>query len=61
MDNTSVVDILDLYTDPRFINFNSGYWNALDDILMWINTLDELSISKTDLYAHVMEMRPKND
>jgi hypothetical protein len=37
----------------------SEQWDAFDRVLFWINTQEELSIRKTDLYAAVHAMRPQ--
>lgn len=38
--------------------FDSGAWDAFNQVLYWINTLDTQTIDKKTLYAAVMEMRP---
>ncbi|XAI95935.1 hypothetical protein [Microcystis phage Mwe-JY26] len=39
-------------------DFIKGAWFAFDEVLSWINTQDKQFIDKSDLYKHVMQLRP---
>jgi hypothetical protein len=39
--------------------FEKGQWYAIEHILAWLNTLEELNIPKKQIYKYLMEYRPR--
>ena len=39
--------------------YERAQWSAFDEVLNWINEQTEQYINKKDLYAAVMQMRPR--
>jgi hypothetical protein len=49
-------------TDPFQIesprDFERGQWRALNDVLGYLNTLEDKMVDKTEIYKAVMAMKP---
>ncbi len=42
-------------TDPKA----AGGWECAEALMAWLNTLESLSVPKTDIYAWAMAYRPE--
>jgi hypothetical protein len=52
----------DLKVKPQYqtyTNYVGNPWECSDDLLNWLNTLEETTLRKTDIYKWAMEWRPK--
>ena len=45
-------------SDVKIPEATSAQWQAFDQVLNYLNTLETKTVAKKDIYAAVMEMRP---
>lgn len=41
------------------MDFKSGQWVAMEELMFWLNTLEDKVIPKTWVYEFAMKYRPK--
>lgn len=46
------------YALGRSHGFTSGYWAAVNDVLNLLNTFEDRSIAKKEIYRQVSELKP---